>query len=110
MARLLGQLGLSTSPEIPMQLLQEAAKRSSIELLHPTYIYGLGEFTAAKVEERYYVPLIPQASSPTAEARKHIERVAYLGLAPTQYKLGHAYEYAAPPFPFDPLLSVQYYS
>ncbi|KIJ27161.1 hypothetical protein M422DRAFT_117160, partial [Sphaerobolus stellatus SS14] len=24
--------------------------------------------------------------------------------------LGHAYEYAFPPFPFNPLLSVQYYS
>ena len=27
-----------------------------------------------------------------------------------QYKLGHAYEFAELPFPFDPLLSVQYYS
>ncbi|KIJ51904.1 hypothetical protein M422DRAFT_244282 [Sphaerobolus stellatus SS14] len=87
----------------------DVAKRSSIELPHPTYVYVLGEFTAAKVEERYYVPLIPQGSSPTAEARKHIERAAYLGFAPAQYKLGHAYEYAAPPFPFNPLLSVQYY-
>ncbi|KIJ24823.1 hypothetical protein M422DRAFT_274317 [Sphaerobolus stellatus SS14] len=88
----------------------DAAKRSSIELPHPTYVYGLGAFTATKVEERYYVPLIPQGSSPTAEARKHIERAAYLDFAPAQYKLGHAYEYAAPPFSFDPLLSVQYYS
>ncbi|KIJ43478.1 hypothetical protein M422DRAFT_30911 [Sphaerobolus stellatus SS14] len=99
MVRLLGQLGLSTSPETPMQLLQEAAKRSSIELPHPTYVHGLEAFTATKVR-----------SSPTAEAHKHIERAAYLGFAPAQYKLGHAYEYAAPPFPFDPLLSVQYYS
>ncbi|KIJ24975.1 hypothetical protein M422DRAFT_274140 [Sphaerobolus stellatus SS14] len=48
-------------------------------------------------------------SSPTAEAHKHIERAAYLGFAPVHYKLGHAYEYAAPPFPFDLLLPVQYY-
>ncbi|KIJ34759.1 hypothetical protein M422DRAFT_263112 [Sphaerobolus stellatus SS14] len=48
-------------------------------------------------------------SSPTAEAHKHIERAAYLGFAPAHYKLGHAYEYAVPPFPFDPLLPVQYY-
>ncbi|KIJ43483.1 hypothetical protein M422DRAFT_253377, partial [Sphaerobolus stellatus SS14] len=89
-----------------------AAARGSEEVIHrvASYVYGLGEFTTAKVEERYYVPLIPQGSSPTAEARKHIERAAYLGFAPAQYKLGHAYEYVAPPFPFDPLLSVQYYS
>lgn len=44
------------------------------------------------------------------EVRKHLERAAYLGFSPAQYKLGHAYEFAQPPFPFDPLLSVQYYS
>ena len=27
-----------------------------------------------------------------------------------QYKLGHAYEFAQPPFSFDRLLSIQYYS
>ena len=48
-------------------------------------------------------------SSPSLEARKFVERAAYLGFAPAQYKLGHAYEYAVSPFPFDPLLSVQYY-
>ncbi|KIJ24817.1 hypothetical protein M422DRAFT_274308 [Sphaerobolus stellatus SS14] len=89
-----------------------AAARGSEEVIHrvASYVYGLGEFTTAKVEERYYVPLIPQGSSPTAEACKHIERAAYLGFAPAQYKLRHAYEYAAPLFPVDPLLSVQYYS
>jgi len=35
---------------------------------------------------------------------------AFLHFAPAQYKLGHAYEFAESPFPFDPLLSVQYYS
>ncbi|KIJ48128.1 hypothetical protein M422DRAFT_248308 [Sphaerobolus stellatus SS14] len=102
MARLLGQLGLSPSPETAMQFLQEAAKRSSIESPHFTYVYGLlllGEFTAAKVEERYYVPLILPGSLPTTEARKHIERPAYLGSALAQYKLGHVYEYAVPPSP-----------
>ena len=53
----------------------------------------------------------PTAPSPSLlEARKHLERAAFLHFAPAQYKLGHAYEFAEPPFPFDPLLSVQYYS
>ena len=34
----------------------------------------------------------------------------FLHFAPAQYKLGHAYEFALAPFPFDALLSVQYYS
>jgi len=44
-------------------------------------------------------------SSPTRKARKYIERAAYLAFTPAQYKLGHAYEYAVPPFPFDLILS-----
>jgi len=44
------------------------------------------------------------------ESRKYLERAAYLGFAAAQCKLGHAYEYAVPPFGFDPLVSVQYYS
>jgi TPR repeat protein len=54
--------------------------------------------------------LLPQAPIAQSEARRHLERAAYLGFAPAQYKLGHAYEFASPPFPFDALLSVQYYS
>jgi len=56
------------------------------------------------------LPIIPPLSSPTLEARKHLERAAFLHFTAAQYKLGHAYEFAEPPFPFDPLLSVQYYS
>ena len=44
------------------------------------------------------------------EARLHLERAPFLHFAPAQYKLGHAYEFALAPFPFDALLSVQYYS
>jgi len=53
---------------------------------------------------------LPQPHIAQSEARRHLERAAYLGFAPAQYKLGHAYEFASPPFPFDALLSVQYYS
>jgi TPR repeat protein len=37
----------------------------------------------------------------------YLERAAYLNF---QYKLGHLYEFAQLPFPFDVLLSIQYYS
>ena len=36
-------------------------------------------------------------------------RAAFFGFAPAQYTLSHAYEYAGPPFLFDPLWSVQYH-
>ena len=52
--------------------------------------------------------IVPPTSSPTSEARKHLERAAYLHVPAAQYKLGHAYEFVEPPFPFDPFLSVQY--
>ena len=45
-----------------------------------------------------------------SEARRRIERSAFLNFAPAQYKCGWAYEYAQLECPFDPLLSVQYYS
>ena len=35
---------------------------------------------------------------------------AYLGFPPTQLRLGNAYEHPTPPFGYDPLMSVQYYS
>ncbi|KIJ29367.1 hypothetical protein M422DRAFT_269203 [Sphaerobolus stellatus SS14] len=87
-----------------MQLLQKAAITFFIESPHPVYMYGLllfDEFTAAKIQELYYVPLIPQGSGFTAEARKHIEPAVYLS---------NAHEYVVPPFPFNPLLVVHYYS
>jgi len=67
MARLLGQLGVQPSGDIAMPFLQKAATLASVESPHPAYVYGLlllGEFTAAKVEERHYVPLIPQGKCP----------------------------------------------
>jgi len=46
----------------------------------------------------------PQAPKPW------IERSAYLGYAPAQFKMGFNYEYASMGCGYDPLLSVQYYS
>lgn len=113
MAHLLGQLGLPCSAETAIPLLHRAATLASLEVPQPAYVYALlllSEFTQMIVPLQLFAPYIPPGSSPTLEARKHLERAGYLHFPPAQYKLGHAYEFAQPPFPFDPLLSVQYYS
>ena len=113
MANLMGQLGLSADVGRAVPLLHKAASLSSIDVPQPAYVYALlllSEFTHVGVPAHAFAPYIPPDSSLSLEARKHLERAAYLNFAPAQYKLGHAYEFAQPPFPFDPLLSVQYYS
>ncbi|RDB30166.1 Chitin synthase regulatory factor 4 [Hypsizygus marmoreus] len=115
MAHLMGQLGLPANPNLALPLLHRAATLATTAVPQPAYVYALlllGEFTqlSAPLPSSLFAPYIPPSSSPALEARKHLERAAYLGFAPAQYKLGHAYEFAQPPFPFDPLLSVQYYS
>ncbi|TFK63725.1 HCP-like protein [Pluteus cervinus] len=115
MAHLMGQLGLPASQEAAIPLLHRAATLASTSTPQPAYVYALlllGEFTQlpTPLPTSIFSLYIPSTSSSPLEARKHLERAAYLGFAPAQYKLGHAYEFAQPPFPFDPLLSVQYYS
>ncbi|KAI0071872.1 HCP-like protein [Panus rudis PR-1116 ss-1] len=113
MAHLMGQLGLPPSPETALPLLQRAATLASVDVPQPAYVYGLlllSEFSHIHLPPHLFTPLIPPGSTPHQEARKHLERAAYLNFSPAQYKLGHSYEYATPPFPFDALLSVQYYS
>src|ERR1700759_724431 len=113
MAHLMGQLGLPASPEQALPLLHRAATLSSLECPQPAYVYALlllNEFTQVSVQQHLFAPFIPPGSTTQLEARKHLERAAYLHFAPAQYKLGHAYEFAESPFPFDALLSVQYYS
>lgn len=109
----MGQLGLPAQPETALPLIHRAATLASVQVPQPAYVYGLlllGEFSHVTVPPHYFMPLIPPHSSAQQEARVHLERAAYLHFAPAQYKLGHAYEFALPPFPFDALLSVQYYS
>ncbi|KAF8471021.1 hypothetical protein JB92DRAFT_2838411 [Gautieria morchelliformis] len=105
MANLLGQLGLPRSHENALPFLLRAARGASVEVPQPAYVLGLillGEFDAARVD----VPVLAAAgalgpgTSPPTAARPHIERAAYLGFAPAQYKLGHAYEYAVAPCVF----------
>ena len=113
MAHLMGQLGLSTSPESALPILQRAATLATVEVPQSAYVFGLlllGEFSHVSIPPHLFAPLLPPGSTTENEARRHLERAAYLNFAPAQYKLGHAYEFAQPPFPFDPLLSVQYYS
>lgn len=113
MANLLGQLSLPSNPTLALPLLHRAATLASITCPQPAYVYALlllSEFTQITIPPALFAPFIPQGSSPHLEARKHLERAAFLHFPAAQYKLGHAYEFAEPPFPFDPLLSVQYYS
>ncbi|KAH9478962.1 Chitin synthase regulatory factor 4 [Psilocybe cubensis] len=125
MAHLLGQLALPASPATALPLLHRAALLSSLHTPQPAYVYALlllSEFTLLPAPLPPSLlsslvslppssgPLIPVGSSPTLEARKHLERAAYLHFPAAQYKLGHAYEFAEAPFGFDPVLSVQYYS
>ncbi|KIL58303.1 hypothetical protein M378DRAFT_332549 [Amanita muscaria Koide BX008] len=113
MAHLMGQLGLPASQEQALPLLHRAATLASLECPQPAYVYSLlllNEFTQVSIQPSLFAPSIPQGSSPQLEARKHLERAAFLHFPPAQYKLGHVYEFAEAPFPFDPLLSVQYYS
>ena len=113
MAHLLGQLSLQQNLTVALPLLHRAATLATLQVPQPAYVYALlllSEFTQITVPPVLFAPLIPPLSSPTLEARKHLERAAFLHFPAAQYKLGHAYEFAEPPFPFDPLLSVQYYS
>ncbi|TDL15583.1 hypothetical protein BD410DRAFT_845087 [Rickenella mellea] len=113
MANLMGQLGLPASPAVAVPLLHRAATLATVDVPQPAYVYGLlllSEFSHVTIPPSLFTPLIPPTSTPPLEARKHLERAAFLNFAPAQYKLGHAYEFAKPPFPYDALLSVQYYS
>ncbi|KAG2008057.1 enzyme activator [Coprinopsis cinerea AmutBmut pab1-1] len=132
MAHLLGQLNLPANPTTALPILHRAAVLSSLECPQPAYVYALlllSEFASITIPPSTFAslkalttypppstpslndpPLIPHGSSPHLESRTHLERSAYLHYPPAQYKLGHAYEFADPPFYFDPLLSVQYYS
>lgn len=113
MAHLMGQLGLPVSLDQALPLLHRAATLATLDTPQPAYVYALlllNEFSQVSIPPFAIAPFLPTGSAPQLEARRHLERAAYLHFSPAQYKLGHAYEFAEPPFPFDPLLSVQYYS
>ncbi|KZT64112.1 HCP-like protein [Daedalea quercina L-15889] len=114
MAYLSGQLGLLCSPEHALPLLKQAAALSTPDTPHPVYFYALlllNELPELSVQPYLLLQHISPGSALAHEARRHLERAAYLGHAPAQARLGQAYEFAddAGGFPFDAALSVQYY-
>ncbi|KAF9029962.1 hypothetical protein BJ165DRAFT_1378429 [Panaeolus papilionaceus] len=114
MAHLLGQLSLPPNPTLALPLLHRSATLASLNCPQPAYVFSLllsSSFTSLPTPllPTAFAPFIPAGSSPTLEARKHLERAAYLHFGAAQYKIGHAYEFAEPPWGFDPVLSVMYY-
>ncbi|KAJ3865389.1 HCP-like protein [Lentinula novae-zelandiae] len=121
MAHLLGQLSLPPSPSTALPLLHRAALASTIDTPQPAYVYALlllSEFTQSQIDPGlfYKLNLLPPSLSHLGprglllDARTHLTNSAFLHFSPAQYKLGHAYEFATPPFEFDALLSVEWYS
>ncbi|KAI9619252.1 hypothetical protein H4Q26_011934 [Puccinia striiformis f. sp. tritici PST-130] len=107
MSYLLGQMNLPVDLVQAAVYLKKAAQLANEETPQPAYIYGMilaGEFES--------LPQIPQEILPPnlSESRYMIEKAAYLGFAAAQYKIGWCYEYSQITCPFDPALSVEYYS
>lgn len=118
MAHLLGQIGVDQDHDIALTLLRDAADQSDEETPQPSHIFGMlyaGEFNHLNVPSSLLAPIVDPANPlvpPTVErtARHYIRRAAYFNFAPAQSKMGWAYEFAQLDCPFDPLLSLQYYS
>ncbi|KOS16046.1 hcp-like protein [Malassezia pachydermatis] len=116
MAKLLGQLEVSQDTMEGVALLQASADAATVDTPHPAYIYALllaGELSSVPVPLEAFIT--PDMPSPTRAslaplAKRYLERAAYLNLAAAQSKCGWCYEHAQLSFPFDPLMSVQYYS
>ncbi|PIL23603.1 hypothetical protein GSI_14916 [Ganoderma sinense ZZ0214-1] len=87
------------------------SRGDALDVPQPAYVYGLlllNEFSLS-IPPHLFQSVLPPGVTPPEEARRDLERAAYLNFAPAQYKLGHACGFTAPPFPFDALPSVQYY-
>lgn len=115
MAYLLGQLGIAQNAGRAIPLIRQAASLSTVDDPLPAYIFGMllsGELDlGAIVSSAITLPMLtdPRTGMPE-EPRPWVERSAYLGYAPAQFKMGYNYEYASMGCGYDPLLSVQYYS
>lgn len=116
MAKLMGQLDLTPQHWEALSLLRMAANSATLDIPQPAYIYAM--VLVQEFESLMIVPELLQASvaqggngrSIEAESAHYLEKAAYLHFAPAQLKLGWAYENARLDLPFDPLLSVQWYS
>ncbi|WFC98401.1 hypothetical protein MYAM1_001128 [Malassezia yamatoensis] len=119
MAYLFGQLDTSVNQGEGVKLLQAAADMSTVDTPHPAYIYALllaGELENVTLplsiifEVQGYPPSEMGRSALYPQVRKYLQRAAYLNLSVAQYKCGWCFEHVQLSFPFDPLMSVQYYS
>ncbi|ORX39669.1 hypothetical protein BD324DRAFT_226097 [Kockovaella imperatae] len=114
MAHLLGQLGFPPNPSLAIPYLIQAAEGSTVDVPHPAYVYGM--LLAGDFELPPSLPPIPEELlGPSADvrgmmARENIDKAAYLCHPPAQYKCGLSYEHATLGCPYDPLMSVQWYS
>lgn len=114
MAHVLGHLELPSNPAEGVPLLQASADAATVDMPHPAYVYGL--LLAGELQD-VPVPLTELGGGAAVareallpQARYYLQRAAYLNLAVAQYKCGWCFEHAQLSFPFDPLMSVQYYS
>ncbi|KZT53094.1 HCP-like protein [Calocera cornea HHB12733] len=115
MANLLGQLNLPSNPQAALPLLVRAASQATLEVPQPPYVLGM-----ILLNELPSVSNLPLALLQTAvpdvsvslgqHALGLIQKSAFLHFPPAQYKLGYAYENAQLGLPYDPTLSVRYYS
>ncbi|KAL5526204.1 hypothetical protein ACEPAG_7543 [Sanghuangporus baumii] len=117
MAYLLGQLDFASdgaqSVERAAHYLQLASTLATIDFPHPPFVFALlllGQFEKISIPSGVLAKYIPARSNAMLEARLHLERAAFLHFAPAQQHIGRAYEFAEPPFPFDPVLSKEYYT
>ncbi len=117
-AHLLGQVGLPVDQGAAIPLLKRAADQSDVDTPQPAYVFGmllLGEYSHVELSPLMLMVYLPHASASNvepqlSEAWRYIERAAYLHFASAQCKAGWAYEFSKLGCPYDPLLSVQYYT
>ncbi|WFD42485.1 hypothetical protein MPSI1_001130 [Malassezia psittaci] len=119
MACLFGQLDTSVNQGEGVELLQAAADMSTVDTPHPAYIFALllaGELENVTLPLSVIFEVQGHPSSEMGrsalypQVRKYLQRAAYLNMSVAQYKCGWCFEHAQLSFPFDPLMSVQYYS
>lgn len=111
-AHLLGQLDLPQNIPSGLALLARAATNATLYTPQPAYAYALlllGESGLAEIPASSFNVILPPSTSPHDEAKVHLERAAFFHYPPAQYKLGFAYEFAQYPWPYDPMMSVEWY-
>jgi TPR repeat protein len=117
MAYLQGQLDIPQNPNLAIPLLKQAADIADVECPQAAYVFGmilLGAYDYIEIPPITLIRYLPRPSPTntdprTTEARRYLERAAYLGYGPAQTKVGWAHEFAKMGCPYDPLISVQYY-